>query len=268
MPIPREITAEEYGALEASDKELYEAADDGYKLLFDSAPALLRAKEHEAAQTKKARAELRALQQRIKDLEAQDAERANAATEDLKKKGAYKEYEERLRAKHQAELAAKDEAIKHRDAQILGKAVSDKAVAMATKISTVPDLLADKIAQQIGAEYAEDGSIDLYVKDELGRRGVESVDSLADKFKNDVRYKKVIVDTLASGGDTPSVTSGSNAAQSGAFPARIGGSERGSDGSLDYTSCTPAKLADQIDKIYGDAPHTPALPATGGLSLE
>ena len=42
MPIARKITAEEYASLDEQDRELYESSDDGYNLLFDSAPALLR----------------------------------------------------------------------------------------------------------------------------------------------------------------------------------------------------------------------------------
>ena len=258
MPIARKITAEEYASLDEQDRELYESSDDGYNLLFDSAPALLRAKEHEAAQTKKAKAELRAIQQRVKELEAQDSARAEAAAEALKKKGDYKQYEERLRDKYQKELAAKDAAIAQRDKQILGKAITDKAYSMAAKISTVPDLMTDKIAQQIGAEYAEDGSIELYTKDEMGRRSIESVESLAEKFQNDVRYKKIIVDTLASGGATSPSNDGL-AAQSGAFPARIGGSGGGTSPGqqLDLSTCLPSQLADQIDRVYGDTPHVP-----------
>lgn len=247
MAIPRELSEDAYASLDAPDKELYELKEGKYQLLFSSAPELLRAKEHEAEAAKKAKSELRALQQKIKQFENAEAERDAAATDKLKQTGDFKEYEEKLRAKHAKELAARDEAIHLRDTQILGKAVHDKAYKIAAEISTVPDLMADKIAQQIGAQYAEDGTIDLYVKDKDGKRGVDNFDALAETIKGDVKYSKVIIDTRATGGATPTSTSPN--AQSGAFPASFGSGTSIGESKRDLASVEPKDLADRITKM-------------------
>ena len=233
------------GELEDGDKELYEEVDGAYKILAESAGALRRAKEHESLAAKKAKAELKIAKERIKEIEAKAEEKQNEETEQFKNTGDFKEYETRLKAKHLQEIADRDAAIADRDSKILGKHRYDRAHAIATEISTVPDLLADKIANHIGASYDSEGGVDLYVHDENGKRSVETFEGLTSKFRLDTKYKGIIIDTRATGG----AGHATRPMNSGGFPKTVSGTD---DSKVDYTTCGASSLADAIDIKFGN----------------
>ncbi len=245
MPIKRELSSEAFEQLEESDKELYEQAGDVYKLITVNVGALKRAKDHQANERKKALAELHEAREKLKDLESKENERQEKK---LKESGDFKEYEAKLKAKHAKELEAKEALIKERDQKILGKHAYDKAYGIAKEISTVPDLLADKIAMSLGAEYDSEGGVEVYVKDAQGKKSVDGYDVLTKKFREDTKYKDIIIQTKATGGASHGLGSQSDGSRD-AFPKSIAGTNPGKD--IDYTRCTDQDLVAAIDAAYG-----------------
>ncbi len=245
MPIKRELSSEAFEQLEESDKELYEQAGDVYKLITVNVGALKRAKDHQANERKKALAELHEAREKLKDLESKENERQEKK---LKESGDFKEYEAKLKAKHAKELEAKEALIKERDHKILGKHAYDKAYGIAKEISTVPDLLADKIAMSLGAEYDSEGGVEVYVKDAQGKKSVDGYDVLTKKFREDTKYKDIIIQTKATGGASHGLGSQSDGSRD-AFPKSIAGTSTG--GNLDYTKCSDQQLVAAVDAAFG-----------------
>lgn len=254
-PIARELTAQDYEALDPADQELYESHEGSYKLASVNVGALKRAKDYEAAERKRALAELREAKERLKSLEESQSQQEEEELHASQEKLTFKEFQEKLKVKHAQQLAEKDALIAQRDRQILSKAAYDKAYSLAKEISTVPDLLAMKVAESVGAQFDPSGNLEVYVKNpETGKRSVDDFDVLTKQFREDKKYANIIIQTKATGG--AGTGSGDTGGGRGAFPTSISGtgSSNLDMSKTDFSSCSAQDLVKAIDQTYGPDP--------------
>lgn len=188
-----------YKKAEGSDNYLLEIEDDD-----DSGAELKKAKDREKKRADKAEADKVALENRIAELEE-----AASATNDgaLDKAGV-----EALKKKHDAEIAKLKTEVAEKDGHLQEHLVLSTARAMAAEISTVPDLLEDKIAKRLKLVY-DDGKPVVKVIGEDGEVTDKKIEDLKASFVADEKFASIIVGSKASGGGAAGGSKGGGASK-------------------------------------------------------
>jgi hypothetical protein len=199
MALAKKITQAKYDALSDNLKAEYKKDGDGYTLDVEGEEdtgALKRAKEHE-------KAERIAAEKRLK--EAQDE--LDRIT------GSSSEAVEKLKAKHAADLAARDArvaAVQKRTADALKATESGK---LAAAISTMPKLMQRQIADRITVEFDAEDNPTVRVLGADGKPDPKlTLEQLGDEFRKDPEYSAIIRGSKATGGGSPNLGAGNGSA--------------------------------------------------------
>lgn len=220
MSLKRKVTKEEFGAIESEDiKGLYKEDGDGnfgLELEEDKAlvNALSRVKEELSAKT----TEYNEFAEKLK--------LANAHIEELKAahgkgKNEIAVLEESWKAKY-AKLEETSKKEKEEQVVKIRKAAIDaQALKIASEICVAPELMVPVIAERLDADFHE-GTPIIRVKDKDGKPSALSLTELANEFKEDETYSRVMIASKASGGATTSSPGGASASSpgSGASPKK------------------------------------------------
>lgn len=205
--LKRKISIEDYNALPDAMKALYKVSGaDSNKYDLDVEPdadngALLRAKATEKARADKAEAELAEALENIATLEAA-ASAGNPDKAALEK--AYKDKEIALKAKHAGEIAAKDKQL----ATIL---VDNKAMELAQKISTTPELVVEMIKKRLKPNLTDPENPTTDVLDANGLASTATIEDLGKEFVANPKYGAIMIGSNGSGGGARSNIGGSGA---------------------------------------------------------
>lgn len=198
MALKRKITKAEFDALSDDLKAEYKQDGDNYVLDVEDAgfDALKEEKRKE-----KERAD--ALQAQLdKDKAAKDAadEKARKEAEKAAKAaGDTEALDKSWKEKYDRDMAAKDEDNKKNRRALESIFITKVAQDMANEISTVPDLLVDKIKARLTVETAGDMPITRVV-DAQGQPSALSLDDLKKEFLDNPAYKAIIKASNANGG--------------------------------------------------------------------
>lgn len=208
MPIKRKLTKEEFEAIESADlKSLYKEGGDGnfgLELEEDQAlvNALSRTKEEIAKKTTEhteAIERLRLAEQHIAELKAAEG-KGKAYLSDIEE--AWKQKLKTVEEK--AAKAQEEQLVKIREA-----AIESQAAKISAEICVAPELMTSVIAKRLTADFHEGNAI-IRVLDKDGKPSALSLTELADEFKKDSRYEKVIIASKASGGATTPASAASH----------------------------------------------------------
>jgi len=212
--IKRKINKEEYDSITSEDiKKLYtEGGDGNYGLSIEEDTALVnaltRVKDELGQKTTSSNElaeKLKLAQQHIDDLKSAEGKGKNAleAIENAWKK----KYAD-------LEAAAEKERIEQ-TAKIREAAVTAEATRIATAICVAPELMTHVVAGRLSADFHEGQAI-IRVLDKEGKPSALSLTELAEEFKVDPRYEKVIIASKASGGaSAPPLAAGATGIPSG-----------------------------------------------------
>lgn len=184
-----------FDALSEDMKALYKKQDDGSYLLqvegMEDTGALKRAKDHEKAKRQEAETKARELETRVAELEA-------ASDDKSKQKGDVdalnKSWEAKL-AKREKEL---NDKIAARDQQLTGLLVDNEALALATEISTSPNLILPHIRQRFKVEEV-DGKLTVRILDKDGQVSASTQKDLKEEFVANPDFAAIIIGSRASG---------------------------------------------------------------------
>lgn len=196
MALKRKITAAEHAALADHFKAEYKPLGDGFVLDTDDAAELERALETVKAEAKTAKEQLDALQA-AKD----EADRATAAAveEAARKKGDVSALEASWQKKLDDAAAAGAKVADALRGQLRTLLVTNKAMEIATAISTVPELLIPAIEKRLQADIDGDNA-KTRVLDADGKPTAATLDELKQEFVANDKYAAIIIGSKASGG--------------------------------------------------------------------
>lgn len=226
MALKRKISKAEYEKLSDGIKSEYIEDGDGFRLDLDGdedTGALRRAKDREAQLRKDAEKRAKEAEDRLTEIEGDDA----------RKKGDIETLEKKWKADLEAEREGRKADNEKSQGYIRKTLVDAKAVEMATQISKAPKLLARIIKDRLTVDF--DG--DEPVTKVLGADGKVSDMDLAALQKEIVAnpdFADIIIASKASGG------AGKPSAKPG------GGAPNNSDKPADLASMTPTQLADHL----------------------
>ncbi len=189
-----------YDALDAALQALYEKKEDGkfhLKVEDDNKAELMRAKQHEKEKRQAAEAKLAEIEKDKQDaLDAKTKAEADAA----KKKGDVEALEASWEAREKAAVAKEAARADKAEAALNRALKKNVAQAMASDISTAPDLLADKIESRLSVEITTDGDAITRVLDATGKPSALTVADLQKEFVDNPSYAAIIKGSDASGG--------------------------------------------------------------------
>lgn len=208
MALKRKITATEWQALAEDVKKEYKAEGADYVLdLEDTGFAALKAeKEEERRKREKAEADLQAL----KDAEAEKERKA--AEDKAKADGDIAALEKSWKEKAERDAAAERERVKAAEQALRVVIVDNAATKMAGEISTVPELIVDRIKARMSVEVA-DGIPLLRILSADGKPSALSVDDLKKEFLDNPALKPIIKGSNAGGGGSGGGGNGGGAGQ-------------------------------------------------------
>jgi hypothetical protein len=194
--LKRKLSKDEYDALPEGTKAFYKV-DPGNAngFVLDVEPdtdngALLRSKAAEKARADKAESDLAEANARIEELETA----ATAGNPDKAAlEAAYKQKETALKAKHKAELDAKDKQL----ATIL---VDNKAMELAQKISTTPELIVDIIKKRLKPNLTDPENPTTDVLDAAGLATTSTIEDLGKELVANPKYGAIMIGSNGSGG--------------------------------------------------------------------
>lgn len=235
----RKISQAGYEELSDELKALYTKQGDSYVILFeddeDDTGALKRAKDHEKARRKAAETEAKELRDKLKAFEEKEESDKEA---DLKKQGNFEELEASYKKKLADEKAARKADNDKYRSHIKRMLVDDVAYKIASEISTVPDLLAPKIAERLHVDF--DGDIpNTRVLDIEGKISASTSEELKQEFLSNEKYSSILLASKASGGAGAEKTH-----SSGAQPQ----ANNGQQSNRLLTAMSPEELLANIEK--------------------
>lgn len=199
MALKKLIDKDTFEKMSADMQTEYKLGDDGkyhLDLEDDDAAALKRAKDHEKAARLAAEAKLK---------EREDADAAAAAKvaeaelKAAKAAGDTEALEKSWKKKHEDDVAAAKAEGKAAQAALKGLFVNKVAREMAEAISTVPDLLVDKIKARLDLEIHEGEPITRVLTLD-GKPSALSLDDLRKEFVDNKSYAAIIKASDAQGG--------------------------------------------------------------------
>lgn len=205
MKLKRKISQSELDQLSKDVQELYTKVGDEFILDLDDTA-------FEALKTEKAN-----LKKELDDYRSQEEERIRKAEERAKKK-AEEEYAkakgdkdvdaiEKSWAEKYSKLEEQLNGLQEKHNTYVTKSLVESAVnAMATEISTHPNLISPHIRSRLGVDLTGDNP-KLMVLDENGQRSALTVDELKKSFVDNKDFSAIIKATSANGGARAGTTS-------------------------------------------------------------
>lgn len=230
MALKKKITKAEFEKLNDAFKAEYIEDGDGYRLDVDGEEdtgALKRAKDREAQLRKEAEARAKAAEDRLAELDTNDA----------RKKGDI----ETLEAKWKSDLQAEREGRKTDTEKLRGiitKNLADTtAERIASEIAKAPKVFARVVRDRLSVDFDGDEPV-LKVLDASGKPTALTVDDLRKELVANPDYKDIIVASKASGGAGSASKMGGGAAQHG--------QQQPGDKPADLASMNPRALAEHL----------------------
>jgi chromosome segregation ATPase len=199
-----------------------EAEGGGYQLKVDGLEdtgALKRAKDHEKAQRQEAEKARKALEDRVKELEAAAEEAGQQGARD---KGDVEAVEKSWRTKlekREGELTGQIETLKGNLQELL---VDGQAMRLASELAVEgsADVLVPHIKRRLAAEE-RDGKYQTTVLDSEGQPSASTLDELREEFVGNKAFAPLIAGSKASGSGASGGNNGGSAAPTG----NMGGSK-------------------------------------------
>jgi hypothetical protein len=230
MALKKKITKTAFEKLDDGIKAFYKEADDGYHLDIeddksnDDIAKLERAKDREAAAAKELREKNRELEEKL----------ASFTNDDARKRGDIEALEKSWKDKLDKRERELNEKLVAKDAFIKDVLVQDKAENLATKISTVPNVMKRVIQDRLHVDMSGDKPV-LRVLDTDGKASALSLADLEKEIVANAEYAPIIIGSKASGGGA-----GTDArrGKSGAIPP--------TDEKVDYAKLTPQEHAELL----------------------
>lgn len=196
--LKKKLNKAAFEALDEALQALYKKAEgsDNYLLQLeaddDDGAELKKAKDREKRRAETAEKALEKLREELDELKEQQAAQGDGA---LDKAGV-----EALKAKHAKELKAAQDVTATREAEINRILVEEKALALASDISTMPELLAEKLGKRMKVVY-EDGKAVVKILDEAGEvLDDKKFEDLTAEFVANEKFAPIIIGSKASGG--------------------------------------------------------------------
>jgi hypothetical protein len=228
MALKKKITKEEHAKLSEHFKAEYVEDGDGFKLDLEGEEdtgALKRAKDREAQLRKDAEKKLRETEEKLNELEGNDA-RKRGDIDTLEK--SWKEKLTTQKSEYQAKL---DKLSAHTTKTL----VDNVALSIATKISSAPALILPHIRARLKADFEGDEPM-TRVLDSAGKPSALTVDELSAEFVANKDFASVILASKASG--SAGRASGSAPSNSSAPPQNA-----------DLSTMKPSQLAEHLRSI-------------------
>jgi hypothetical protein len=219
------IKKDAFDALSEDMQKLYKADGDDFLLAVDGLEdtgALKRAKDREVQARKDAQAELKAAQEKLAQLEGDDA----------RKKGDIETLEKSWNKKFEDQKAAFEEQISSKNQFIQKTLIDGEAVKIANEISTSPALILPHIKSRLSANLEGDSPV-TQVLDADGKPSALTLEELSKEFVDNKDFASIIVGSKASGSGTPKSGQGS----------KVGGA--GGE-QTDFTKMSPKELAEHV----------------------
>ena len=214
MALKLKITKAAYDKLPDELKNEYREDGNGYMLDvdgLDDTGELKRAKDREKQRADDAETERDELQAKLDKLESSRS-RSDRDVERLQRK-----YD-----KDMADLKAEyDSKISKRDTYIRDSLLDRTAMELASKISTVPSLMAKAIRERLTVELSDDEAPTVKVLKDGKPSDDMTIDKLGEEFVANKEFSSIIVGTRASGGGAPGRGSQSPAGGAGDGSAKI-----------------------------------------------
>lgn len=228
MALKKKITKEVFEKLAEDLKKFYVEKDGAYNLDLDGDEdngALKRAKDREKQRADDLEAKLATLQEQLDDL----------STNDAKKKGDIKTLEAQWQKKITDADAIWKAKLDKRDAFINKSLVDETALALATKISTVPTLMKDHISKRLSVSYENDEP-KLVIFGTDGKPSDMTIAKLSEEFVANKDFGSIIVASKATGGG----------AGNHSLKKPLGGAENNPDKPVILAKMNPADLAAEL----------------------
>jgi hypothetical protein len=194
VPVKFKINKTDYNALSDDLKKLYKESGDDYILNvegIDDPGELRRARDREKQIANEERKKAEDLQKRLDEIEGNDA----------RKSGDIKRLEESWNAKYKKredELLNENNLLKK---SISNQLIDSTASSLASKISTVPALMAKAIRERLTVEISEENTNPiLKILDKDGNVSALTLPELEKEFTGNPDYKTIILASKASGG--------------------------------------------------------------------
>ena len=211
MALSKVISKDQFSEISEELKSFYVESGDGYKLDLEGEEdygALKRAKEHEKAERlaiAKERDELKAKLEQY-------------STKEAREKGDFSAFEKSVQEKYAAKDAAREAEFKSaldakdaENASLRTYVTKAEAKALATKVSTVPPLMAKYLRDRLQVE-SSDGVTKIRVLDREGRPSAMTTDDLVAEYAADKEFSQIMIASKASGGSGMSNATGGGAA--------------------------------------------------------
>ena len=194
MALKIKITKEIYDTLPADIKSEYVESEDGYRLDVagvEDSGALKRAKDRESQLRKDAEKELRELKEKLDALDNEDA----------RKKGDIATLEKAWHSKLEAQKSDYESKLEKSNGFIKRSLVDAKAIEIATKISTKPNLIMPHVKARLLADM--DGDVPTTrILDKNGKVCEMTIEQLEAEFIANDDFSTIIKGSMASGGAT------------------------------------------------------------------
>ncbi len=195
MALKKKITKEEFDKLSDVLKAEYKADGNDYVLDVDGdedTGALKRAKDREKQRADDLDKQIKELQKKLDDLDTNDA-RKRGDIDTLTK--SYEKKIEDLKAELNGKLSKSQEFAK--------KTLLDgTAMKLATKISTVPGLMAKAIKDRLAVDFEGDEPT-LRILDNEGKISALKIEDLEKEFLTNKEFASILIGSKASGGGAP-----------------------------------------------------------------
>lgn len=211
--LKRKLNKEQFDALDEGQKSLYkENTSRAGEFLLDvevdaDNAALVRSKTIEKTRADTAEAKVTELTLELEGLNTQIATLNTNRPDTAALEKQYKDREAALKTKHEGELVKKDKLL----ATVL---VDQKALEIATKISSTPELLVEVIKKRLKASVS-DGEPTTEILDAAGLASTATIQDLEQEFVANPKYAAIIIGSNASGGGARPSGGGSGATYKG-----------------------------------------------------
>ncbi len=208
MALKKKLSKEAWATLKKEFQDEYKLVGDEYVLDVDGEEdtgALLRSKDHEKQLRKDAEKRLKELQDKL-DEESENKSRKEGDIE-------------KLEAKWKKDLEASQNEANSRIERLSNFArrnlIDRTANEIASKISTVPTLMAKALRERLAVDFEGDEPT-LKILDAQGKPSALTTEQLSQEFAANKEFASIIIASKASGGGAPRT---SNFAQGGGAPS-------------------------------------------------
>jgi hypothetical protein len=211
MALKKLITAEDHKKMSKDIQAHYVEKDDGFILDLEGEEdtgALKRAKDREVEARKAATAELKAVKEKLAEIESADsikelaeakARLAELTQTNTKTKKDLELIEKSWESKVNAQRAEHEAKLAEANGYIKLNLVDNAALQLAQKISTAPGLILPHIKSRLLADMA-DGKFQTRILDAQGQPSAMSLDDLGKEFVANKEFSAIMIASKASGG--------------------------------------------------------------------